>query len=320
LNIIKGKSGRHYYVDEIKRSWEGVVTVVKVFTETVDEQDIIAFQAMLMDLDVSGEVKAPSFTDEARRLAARFEITLTEVSLTFKYAPAPPLDVMAVLRWLGHAAWQIELDGKVILIDPFLSQNPAAAVKPEDIEKVDYVIVSHEHFDHLGDAFEICKRTGALFIAMYELKVKADENGVQRTFGANIGGPFTADGLKVTLTPALHSGNPAGIVIHGEEATIYHAGDTGLFSDMKLIGQLYKPDIALIPIGSLFTMGPEEAAVAVSLIKPKVAIPMHYNTFDLIKQDPQSFAKLVKRRAKGVKVVILNPGETYEYKKAGRRK
>jgi len=227
---------------------------------------------------------------------------------------------MARLEWLGHAAWRIELDGKVILIDPFLSQNPASPIKSEEVDKVDYVIVSHDHFDHVGDAFDICKRTGALFVAMFELKVKADNEGVKRTFGANIGGTFEADGLRITLTPALHSGNPAGIVIHGEEATIYHAGDTGLFSDMKLIGQLYKPDIALLPIGSLYTMGPQEAAVAASLIKPKVVIPMHYNTFDLIKQDPQEFAKLVRRKAKGVKVVILNPGQSYEYTKVRRKK
>jgi L-ascorbate metabolism protein UlaG (beta-lactamase superfamily) len=102
-------------------------------------------------------------------------------------------------------------------------------------------------------------------------------------------------------------------VIHGGDATIYHAGDTALFSDMKLIGQLYKPDVALLPIGSLFTMGPQEAAVAVSLIKPKVVIPMHYNTFDAIRQDPKQFEKLVRARAKGVKVVVLNPGESYEF-------
>ena len=226
---------------------------------------------------------------------------------------------MARLEWLGHAAWRIELDGRVILIDPFLSQNPVASVKPEQIERADYIIVSHDHFDHVGDSFELAKRLGATLVSMFEIKVKADEAGVQKTFGANIGGVFDVDGLRITLTPAIHSANPCGIVLHGEEAVIYHAGDTALFGDMKLIGQLYKPDIALLPIGSLYTMGPQEAAVAASLIKPRVVIPMHYNTFDAIKQDPQEFAKLVRRKAKGVKVVILNPGEAFEYSKKRRK-
>jgi L-ascorbate metabolism protein UlaG (beta-lactamase superfamily) len=108
-------------------------------------------------------------------------------------------------------------------------------------------------------------------------------------------------------------------VIHGSDATIYHAGDTALFSDMKLIGQLYKPDVALLPIGSLFTMAPLEAAIAVSLIKPKVVIPMHYNTFDAIKQDPKQFEKLVRAKARGVKVVILNSGESYEFARKGKK-
>ena len=225
---------------------------------------------------------------------------------------------MARLEWLGHAAWRIELDGKVILIDPFLSQNPVASVKPEEIDRADIIFVSHEHFDHVGDAFEIAKRLGATVVGMYELTVKASDAGVEKTLGANIGGFFDVEGIKAALTPAHHSGNPCGIIIRGEEATIYHAGDTGLFGDMKLIGQLYKPDIALLPIGSLFTMSPTEAAVAASLIKPKVAIPMHYNTFDAIKQDPNEFARLVRRKAKGVKVVVLNPGEAYEYQRKKR--
>jgi L-ascorbate metabolism protein UlaG (beta-lactamase superfamily) len=227
---------------------------------------------------------------------------------------------MAKLRWLGHAAWHIEVDGKSVLIDPFITNNPAAPVKVDELGKVDYVIVTHEHFDHLGDAFEICKKNDALFVALYELAVKAEQNGVKRTLGANMGGTFTADGLSLTFVPALHTGNPSGVVIHGSDATIYHAGDTALFSDMKLIGQLYKPDVALLPIGSLFTMGPQEAAVAVSLIKPKVVIPMHYNTFDAIKQDPKQFEKLVRAKAKGVKVVVLDPGESYEFARKEKKK
>jgi L-ascorbate metabolism protein UlaG (beta-lactamase superfamily) len=227
---------------------------------------------------------------------------------------------MAKLRWLGHAAWHIEVDGKSVLIDPFITNNPAAPVKLDELGKVDFVIVTHEHFDHLGDAFEICKRNDALFVALYELKVRAEQDGVKRTMGANIGGTFTADGLRLTFVPAVHTGNPSGVVIHGSDATIYHAGDTALFGDMRLIGQLYRPDVALLPIGSLFTMGPQEAAVAASLVKPKVVIPMHYNTFDAIRQDPKQFERLVRAKAKGVKVVVLNPGESYEYSRKGKRK
>lgn len=227
---------------------------------------------------------------------------------------------MARLRWLGHAAWQVELDGKRVLIDPFISQNPLAPVRLDQLEKVDYVVVTHDHFDHVGDSFEICKRFDALFVGIYELMEKAVQNGVKRAFGANIGGTFNADGLKVTMTSAVHSANPAGVVIHGEEAVIYHAGDTGLFSDMKYIGQLYKPDIALLPIGSAYTMGPEEAAVAASLIKPKVVVPMHFDTFDAIKQDPKNFERLVKARTKGIRVVILKPGESFEYSRRTGKK
>ncbi|MDJ0274631.1 MAG: metal-dependent hydrolase [Nitrososphaerota archaeon] len=227
---------------------------------------------------------------------------------------------MVRLKWLGHAAWQLEVDGKNVLIDPFITNNPAAPVKLDELGKVDVVIVTHDHFDHVGDAFEICRRNDALFVALYELKVKAEQNGVKRTMGANIGGTFTADGLRLTFVPAVHTGNPSGVVIHGSDATVYHAGDTGLFGDMKLIGQLYKPDVALLPIGSLFTMGPQEAAVAAALIKPKVVIPMHYNTFDAIRQDPKQYERLVRAKAKGVKVVVLNPGESFEYRRKGAKK
>ncbi|MCS7142319.1 MAG: metal-dependent hydrolase [Aigarchaeota archaeon] len=220
---------------------------------------------------------------------------------------------MARLQWLGHAAWKIEIDGKSVVIDPFLSNNPVAAVKPNQIGKVDAVIVTHEHGDHVGDSFEICRNSDATFIALYELATKASQNGVKKTVGCNIGGPFNVDGIRLAFTPAIHTGNASGVVILGNEATIYHTGDTSVFGDMKLIGQLYRPDIALVPIGSFYTMGPQEASVAVSLIKPKIVIPMHFNTFEVIKQDPEEFSKMVKKRAVGVKVVILRPGETFEY-------
>jgi L-ascorbate metabolism protein UlaG (beta-lactamase superfamily) len=224
---------------------------------------------------------------------------------------------LARLRWLGHAAWEIELDGKTIFVDPYLTDNPSAAIKAEEVSKADLVFVTHDHYDHVGDAFDLAKRFDAVFVAMYELAVKAEQNGVKKTMGVNIGGTVKIGSLTVAVTTAIHSGNPCGYVFMGKNASIYHSGDTGLFESMQRIGQLYKPKIALLPIGGHFTMGPVEAAVAVSMLKPKVVIPMHYNTWDPIKQDPKEFEKLVKRKTRGTKVVILNPGQTYQYP-AGR--
>lgn len=130
----------------------------------------------------------------------------------------------------------------------------------------------------------------------------------------NIGGAAKVEGLSITLTPAVHSytSNPSGVIVSDGKVSVYHAGDTSLFGDMKLIDQIYKPRVALLPIGGFYTMGPLEAAVATALIKPRAVIPHHYGTFDAIAQDPKEFAKPVRRKAKGVKVVILNPGESYE--------
>lgn len=229
------------------------------------------------------------------------------------------MSAMVKLQWLGHAAWRIEVDGKVIVIDPFLKDNPTAAVKPDQLGRVDLVIATHEHFDHIGDSFEICITYDATFVGLYELTVKASEKGVKKTVGCNIGGPFEVEGVRLVFTPAFHTANPSGVVILGKEAVIYHSGDTSLFGDMKYIGQLYSPDVALLPIGGLYTMGPLEAAVATSLIKPKVVIPMHYNTFDAIRKDPNEFVKLVSKRARGTKAVVLKPGETYEYVRKRKR-
>jgi L-ascorbate metabolism protein UlaG (beta-lactamase superfamily) len=131
--------------------------------------------------------------------------------------------------------------------------------------------------------------------------------------GANIGGPLSVQDLKIIFTPAVHSsskGTPTGVVVSGKDTTIYHAGDTGLFGDMALIGELYKPDVALLPIGGHFTMGINEAAKAVQLIKPRIAIPMHYNTFPVIRADPEEFKQLVEKTT-STRVVVLKPGEKY---------
>lgn len=220
---------------------------------------------------------------------------------------------MARLMWLGHAAFLLESAGKTILFDPWLT-NPKSPMRPGDLKKADIVLVTHDHSDHLGEAVEICRRTGATFVSVYELSTHVSRQGV-KTVGMNIGGTVDIAGIKVTMVPALHScerGTPVGFVLDTGEVKVYHAGDTGLFGDMALIGELYSPDVALLPIGSVFTMSPREAAKAVELLKPKIAIPMHYGTFPLIEQDPEEFRRLVAERAPGVKVVVAKPGEWIE--------
>jgi len=219
------------------------------------------------------------------------------------------------IRCLGHSGFEIELANKILLIDPWLTGNPLAAVTASDVKKADIVCVTHDHGDHLGDAVEICKRTGATFVAIYELSVYAEEQGVKNVVGINIGGTAKVKGISITMVQAFHSstrGAPTGFVIKAEEKTLYHAGDTGLFGDMKLIGEIHRPDVALIPIGDYYTMGPREAAEAVKLIKPAVVVPMHYQTFPVLESSAENFIKLVKEKAPKVKVVALKPGDTYQ--------
>jgi len=219
------------------------------------------------------------------------------------------------IRWLGHSGFEIELANKTLLIDPWLTGNPLAAVTASDIKKADIVCVTHDHGDHLGDSVEICKRTGATFVAIYELSVYAEEQGVKNVVGINIGGTVKVKGIRITMVQAFHSstrGAPTGFVIKAEEKTLYHAGDTGLFGDMNLIGEIHRPDVVLIPIGDYYTMGPREAAEAVKLIKPAVVVPMHYQTFPVLESSAENFTKLVKEKVPKVKVVELKPGDTYQ--------
>ena len=223
---------------------------------------------------------------------------------------------MAYIKWLGHAAFEIELSGKRIYIDPWIT-NPKSPIKMEDIEKADFVIVTHDHGDHLGEAIKICKKTGATFVAIFELANYAQQQGVKNAIGANIGGPIKlADDLVAVLTPAYHSatrGAPTGVVLIGKEGTIYHAGDTGLFAEMSFIGELYKPKIALLPIGGHFTMGPMEAAKACELLNCEIVIPMHYQTFPVISGSPEELKKEIEKRGLKTRVVILKPGEKFEF-------
>jgi len=222
---------------------------------------------------------------------------------------------VARIKWLGHSAFEIQLMNKFVLIDPWLDGNPKAPVRASDIKRADVVCVTHDHSDHLGDALDICKRTGATFVGVHELSVYAEEKGVKDTVGINIGGSIDVKGISISMVRALHSsirGTPVGFVIKGEGKTIYHAGDTGLFGDMRLIGEIHRPDIALIPIGGYYTMGDREAAEAVKLVKPSVVIPMHYQTFPVLASSAKGFTKIVREMLPEVNVVVLEPGEAYQ--------
>jgi L-ascorbate metabolism protein UlaG (beta-lactamase superfamily) len=223
---------------------------------------------------------------------------------------------MGRIRWLGHSAFELQLMDKIILIDPWLDGNPIAAVKASDIKKADIVCVTHDHSDHLGDAFDICKRTAATLVSVHELSVYAKENGIEEAIGINIGGTINVKGMQISMVYAQHScmrGVPVGFVLKGEGKKIYHAGDTGLFGDMRLIGEIHHPDVALIPIGGYYTMGGEEAVEAVKLVKPAVVIPMHYQTFPVLDSSAMRFAEMVRKMVPEVMVVVLKPGESYQF-------
>ena len=214
------------------------------------------------------------------------------------------------ITWLGHSGIKIK-GSKTIYIDPFLTGNPAASTTPDEIDEADVVVVTHHHGDHLGDAFAICKKTGATCVGIHEISVDAEAEGITAE-GMNIGGTIDAQGVKIHMVQALHSaekGDPAGVVIEMDGKTIYHAGDTGLTYDMKLIGEFFKPDLSFIPIGDRYTMGVPSAAKAVEFIQTKKVIPIHYNTFPIVSADPEEFKKRVGDKAE---VIVLNPGDSYD--------
>ncbi len=225
---------------------------------------------------------------------------------------------MAKLTFLGHSAWYIEGKDVRLVIDPFLTDNPQARVNPGDL-KVDYVLLTHGHGDHLGDGIELAKQNHATVIAPYELAMYCQSKGVENVHPMHIGGGFNFPFGRVKLTIAHHgsmtpdgtyAGNPCGFLITVDGKTIYHAGDTGLFYDMKLIGEMNTIDVALLPIGDNFTMGIDDAVKAVELLQPRLAVPMHYKTFDVINADPEEFVSKVKK--KGGNAQVVPPGESLE--------
>lgn len=215
---------------------------------------------------------------------------------------------MVSLKWLGHAAWLIKFENATVIVDPFLTGNPKAAMKAEDV-KADFVLVTHTHSDHLGDAFEITKKNNAKLVTKFELSLEAMEAGVseENTVGMNIGNLVNLGPVSIAMVPAVHSGNENGFVIVGDGKSIYHAGDTGLFGDMKLIGEMYHPDVSLLPIGGFYTMGPLEAAKAAEFLGSDKIFPMHYSTFPGIEQDPEELRRLVH----DAEVVIMQPGQEH---------
>ncbi len=230
------------------------------------------------------------------------------------------------IKWISHSAFQITSgSGKVLYIDPWF-ENPLSTFTLDDVKEATMVLVTHDHFDHVGQAADIVKKTGGLLVAnvetgrrmQNEFQIPA-EKVCYFGHGLNIGGNLAYEGITVTMTQAFHStlsGAPCGYIIKLEDGTtIYHAGDTGIFDTMKTFGEFYKVDVALLPIGSVFTMDPLQAAWAAKMISPKKVIPMHYKTFPILVQDPKGFVEIAKREAPGVEVVVLNPGQEYTYSK-----
>lgn len=216
------------------------------------------------------------------------------------------------LTWLGHSGFLVHGARTTVAIDPFLTGNPKAPFGPDRVE-CDAIVLTHGHDDHLGDTVAIAKRTGATVFGVFELCNFLEERGVERLEPGNPGGRIAAPWGSVAFTPAFHSsssggrylGQPTGVILQIDGVTIYHCGDTALFSDMKLIGELYRPAAAMIPIGDRFTMGPELATRAAEWIGAPIAIPIHYDTWPPIAQDVRRFAP------KGVTVTVPTPGRRF---------
>jgi L-ascorbate metabolism protein UlaG (beta-lactamase superfamily) len=222
------------------------------------------------------------------------------------------------LCWLGHAALLLESDGQRVLIDPFLEGNPAATVKPGEVQ-ADFILLSHGHGDHVGDAVAIARRTGATVVANYEISEWLQKQGLpaDKVHGQQHGGGHAFPFGRVKLTLAFHGsalpdgsygGNPAGFLITFKDGTrVYDAADTGLFGDMRLIGE-EGLDLAILPIGDNYTMGPDDAVRAVKLLQPRKVMPIHFNTWPLIAQDAQAWAERVRRETKAEPVVLQPNG------------
>lgn len=225
---------------------------------------------------------------------------------------------MLELKWYGHSCFEIRSSQTTLLIDPFLNDNPLSPVKADAVSP-DYILITHGHSDHVGDTIEIAQRTGATVISNFEIHNWLVSKGVEKVHPLHIGGGFNFPWGRAKLTIAHHGsslpdgsygGNPAGLLLTIEGKKIYHAGDTGLFYDMKLIGD-EGLELAILPVGDNFTMGPEDALKAVKLLNPKKVIPMHYDTFAVIEQDVSAWVEQVKSETT-TEAFVLTPGTAYE--------
>ncbi|MDG0793687.1 metal-dependent hydrolase [Cohnella ginsengisoli] len=214
-----------------------------------------------------------------------------------------------IVTFLGHACVKLEQGGRSLIIDPYLTGNPLAAASADDIQ-ADHILLTHGHGDHVGDTVAIAKRTGAQVVGTPELATFLGWQGVADAVGMNIGGTYDLGYAKVKMVQAFHSsgytltderrivylGMPTGLIVTWGELTILHAGDTGLFGDMKMIGERHEIDLAFIPIGDHFTMGPEDALTAAEWLKPKQVVPVHYDTFPPLRQDAAAYARALEQK------------------------
>ena len=223
---------------------------------------------------------------------------------------------MPKITFWGHACFSLEDEGKeTLLFDPFLRENPLAPIKPEEA-RADYILVSHAHLDHIGEAHEIAEANLATIISTPEIATQAQDEDL-KAHPLNVGGKHSFPFGWVKATQALHSagipgGTPCGFVVHYHGKNIYFAGDTGLFSDMKLIGELTPLDLALLPIGDNYTMGIDDAVVAASFLGAPLVIPYHYNTWEIVAADPEEFKQKMEKET-SAKCVIIAPGESHTF-------
>ncbi|MBZ9894367.1 MULTISPECIES: metal-dependent hydrolase [unclassified Mesorhizobium] len=220
------------------------------------------------------------------------------------------------LKWLGQSGWQITTSkGKVLFIDPWLTGNPLAPVKIEDLPAAGFLLLSHDHADHASDAVAVTKKTGATLVGQPETMAIYKEKGAPNTLAMNTGGSIDLDGVQVTMTDAYHtsaSGTPAGYILTLEDGkVVYHAGDTCLHANMSTWGELFDIDLALLPIGGRFTMDARQAARALKLLRARAAVPMHYRTFPLLAQSADEFVQRAAQDAPRSKVHVIDPGDEF---------
>ena len=218
------------------------------------------------------------------------------------------------IKYLGHSSFIITYKDVKILIDPFITNNPLSKIDLLDV-KPDIILLTHDHGDHLGDTVEIAKNTGANVITIFDLAQELNKSNVL-TIGGNLGGTIECKEIKFTFVKAEHSSNkgvPVGFIIHLDENTVYFAGDTNVFYDMKIIKDLYKPNIVMLPIDGHFNMGIKEATYALKLLEPKIVIPMHYGTFEVLKGTPEDFEKEILDQNLDVKLLKFNILEEKEF-------